>query len=151
MIELARRGLEPPVLLAARPEPAAGGSQMCSSAFGLRDIVVEKQREQEGIIAPSAVRVAAAAALSRLLDDCEADLSGRSLAKKHVHDTITRLRRMSDWSRRPAPGVRTDERTARSYPSTWQSSADKSLVRSRPRRQMPRDWAIRSGQPGLGW
>jgi hypothetical protein len=30
----------------------------------LRDIVVEKQREQEGIIAPNAVRVTAAAALS---------------------------------------------------------------------------------------
>jgi integrase len=60
----------------------------------LRDIVVEKQREQEGIIAPSAVRLTAAAALSHLLDDYEADLSGRSLATKHVHDTMTRLRRM---------------------------------------------------------
>jgi hypothetical protein len=51
----------------------------------LRDIVVEKQREQEGIIAPSAVRVAAAAALSHLLDDYEADLSGRST--KYVFQT----------------------------------------------------------------
>jgi len=60
----------------------------------LREVVLEKQREQEGIIAPKAVRVAAAAALSRLLAEYEADLRGRGLAEKHVHDTMTRLRRM---------------------------------------------------------
>ena len=60
----------------------------------LREVVLEKQREQEGIIAPKAVRVAAAAALSGLLAEYEADLRGRGLAEKHVHDTMTRLRRM---------------------------------------------------------
>jgi len=60
----------------------------------LREVVLEKQREQEGIIAPKAVRVAAAAALSGLLAEYEADLRGRGLAEKHVHDTMTRLHRM---------------------------------------------------------
>ena len=60
----------------------------------LREIVLEKQREAEGIISPKAVRVAASAALSSLLNDYETDLGGRGLAQKHVHDTMTRLRRM---------------------------------------------------------
>ena len=60
----------------------------------LREIVVEKQREQEGIIAPKAVRVAAGTQLAKLVDDYEADLRGRELSRKHVHDTTTRLRRM---------------------------------------------------------
>ncbi len=61
----------------------------------LREIVLEKQREQEGIIAPKAVRVAAVRALAGLIDDYEADLKGRELAEKHIHDTVTRLRRMA--------------------------------------------------------
>ncbi len=61
----------------------------------LREIVLEKQREQEGIIAPKAVRTAAAAGLSALIDEYEADLKGRELDEKHVHDTVTRLRRIT--------------------------------------------------------
>lgn len=60
----------------------------------LRAIVLEKQREREGIIAPKAVRDAAVAALGVLVADYEADLATRELAEKHVHDTTTRLRRM---------------------------------------------------------
>ena len=60
----------------------------------LRAIVLEKQREAEGIIAPKAVRVAAVTPLGQLVNDYESDLRGRTLAEKHVHDTITRLRRM---------------------------------------------------------
>jgi integrase len=61
----------------------------------LREVVLEKQREQEGIIAPKAVRVAAVTALSGLIDEYESDLMGRELAEKHIHDTVTRLRRMA--------------------------------------------------------
>ena len=60
----------------------------------LRDIVIEKQREAEGIVAPKAVRVAAGTQISHLVDDYEADLRGRELKPKHVRDTTTRVRRM---------------------------------------------------------
>jgi len=68
----------------------------------LRDIVLETQREQEGIIAPKAVRTAAAASLGNLVNEYEADLQGRGLDGKHVHDSITRVRRMlaqTGWAR----------------------------------------------------
>lgn len=60
----------------------------------LRAIVLEKQREAEGIVAPKAVRIAAGTQLGQLVDDCEADLRGRELNPKHVRDTTTRVRRM---------------------------------------------------------
>src|SRR6185312_2479325 len=60
----------------------------------LRAIVLEKQREVEGIVAPKAIRVAAGTQLVKLVDDYEADLTGRELDAKHVHDTTARLRRM---------------------------------------------------------
>jgi integrase len=60
----------------------------------LRAIVVEKQREAEGIVAPKAVRVAAGSQLGQLVNDYEADLRGRELNPKHVRDTTTRVRRM---------------------------------------------------------
>jgi integrase len=60
----------------------------------LRAIVLDEQREAEGIIAPKAVRVAASTQLAKLVDDYEADLRGRELQPKHVRDTTTRLRRM---------------------------------------------------------
>ncbi len=60
----------------------------------LREIVLEKQREREGIIAPKSIREAAAAQLPQLVAEYERDLGGRGLAQKHVHDTCTRLRRM---------------------------------------------------------
>jgi integrase len=60
----------------------------------LRAIVLEKQREAEGIVAPKAVRVAAGTQLAELVNDYEADLRGRELSPKHVRDTTTRVRRM---------------------------------------------------------
>ncbi len=60
----------------------------------LRAILVEKQREAEGIVSPKAVRVAAGTQLAKLVDDYEADLRGRELSPKHVRDTTTRLRKM---------------------------------------------------------
>jgi hypothetical protein len=60
----------------------------------LRAIVVEKQREAEGIVAPKAVRVAAGTQLADLVHDYQADLRGRELNPKHVRDTTTRVRRM---------------------------------------------------------
>jgi integrase/recombinase XerD len=60
----------------------------------LRAIIVEKQREAEGIVAPKAVRVAAGTQLGQLVDDYETDLRGRELKEKHVRDTTKRVRRM---------------------------------------------------------
>jgi len=60
----------------------------------LRALVVEKQREQEGIIAPKSIRTTATLPLDALVNDYENDLRGRGLDEKHVHDTTTRLRRM---------------------------------------------------------
>lgn len=60
----------------------------------LRAIVLEKQREAEGIVAPKAVRVAAGTQLAELVNDYEADLRGRELSEKHVRDTTKRVRRM---------------------------------------------------------
>ena len=60
----------------------------------LRAIVLEKQREAEGIVAPKAVRVAAGTQLAELVNDYEADLRGRELSEKHVCDTTKRVRRM---------------------------------------------------------
>ena len=60
----------------------------------LRDIVVEQQQEREGIILPKSIRQAAATNLSELLGDYAADLEGLGRARKHVHDTTTRLYRM---------------------------------------------------------
>src|SRR5687768_12058227 len=58
----------------------------------LRAIVLDKQREAEGIIAPKTVRVAAGAQLDELVDDYAADLQGRELNEKHVRDTTNRIR-----------------------------------------------------------
>jgi integrase len=60
----------------------------------LRAIVLEKQREAEGIVAPKPIRVAAGTQLAQLVNDYEADLRGRELNPKHVRDTTHRVRRM---------------------------------------------------------
>lgn len=65
----------------------------------LRDLIVEKQREQEGIIAPKVVREAAGTPLVILVDEYEADLRSRELKPKHVRDTTTRIRKMIDDNR----------------------------------------------------
>jgi hypothetical protein len=60
----------------------------------LHDLVIEAQREAEGIVAPAAVREAAKAAFVDLLAEYKAELTGRELAARHVHDTTLRLARM---------------------------------------------------------
>jgi integrase len=58
----------------------------------LRDIVVEGQREQEGIIAPKIIRQAAGESLLGLLAEYERDLLGRGITKKYVKGTTNRIR-----------------------------------------------------------
>ncbi len=60
----------------------------------LRDIVIERQRELEGLIPANAMRKAAALPLVALIDEYETDLKARDLAAKHVKATTRRLRRM---------------------------------------------------------
>lgn len=63
---------------------------------------LEAQREREGIIAPRSVRDAAAKPLSALVTDYDADLGSRSVARKHRHDTIERIKRVvreAGWKR----------------------------------------------------
>ncbi|MEZ5413277.1 MAG: site-specific integrase [Opitutaceae bacterium] len=79
----------------------------------LREIVLEKQREREGIVAPKPVRDAAAASLADLITSYDQNLKGVGRASKHVHDTVTRLRRIvseTGWSR--LMDIRSDEFTA---------------------------------------
>ena len=58
------------------------------------DIALQAQREQEGLIAPRAERETAAKGLLALIGEYENDLASRGLARKHVHDTIERVRRI---------------------------------------------------------
>ena len=68
----------------------------------LRKLIIEKQSEREGLIAPAAIRETAASSLMLLVSEYRADLTGRSLAVSHVKETISRLERMFaalKWSR----------------------------------------------------
>lgn len=68
----------------------------------LRDIVVRKQKEAEGMITPEVQREAALVPLSVLFADYRADLVGRELEPEHVRDTIGRLERIAkavNWKR----------------------------------------------------
>lgn len=60
----------------------------------LRDIVVEKQREAEGIVSPAAIREAASVALTSLVTEYVADMRRRELSPNHIRDTEARLQRM---------------------------------------------------------
>src|SRR5688572_21210420 len=53
----------------------------------LRDIIVEAQREAEGIVSPKSQREAAAAPLAELLTDYENDLRSRGRTAQHINDT----------------------------------------------------------------
>ena len=76
----------------------------------LFEIIQEKEREREGIIAPKPMREAAAATLSALVGEYEADLKGRGLKTKHVHDSTTRLRRiLTETTWRTLGEVRADQ------------------------------------------
>src|SRR5258708_28528541 len=68
----------------------------------VRDIVVQKQREQEGIATPRTYREAAAENLHALLALYRADLASQGLNEIHVHDTCARLVRTfreTKWQR----------------------------------------------------
>jgi integrase len=77
----------------------------------LRDIVVEEQREQEGLIAPRLIREAQKADLIELVADYAHDLKGRQLDERHVHDTIARIDRI----RREAAWTKLSEVTPESF------------------------------------
>ncbi|WP_334319633.1 tyrosine-type recombinase/integrase [Termitidicoccus mucosus] len=68
----------------------------------LRDIIVEKQREAEGIISPKAHREAAGTPLAVLLAEHIADIRARKKTGKHARDTeyrITRILAETGWKR----------------------------------------------------
>lgn len=80
-----------------------------SAAAALRQIVIEAEREAYGLIPSKVQREAASASLTGLVGEYEADLKGRSLRAKHVHDTTTRLRRiLSETKWRTLGDVRPD-------------------------------------------
>ena len=67
----------------------------------LRDLIVERQREAEGIIAPRAMRDAAASTLSSLVDAYAVDLRARTVPG-HASESLARLRRvllLAAWKR----------------------------------------------------
>jgi len=68
----------------------------------LRDLIVDAQREREGLVAPRVLREAHSASIVELLADYARDLKGRDLDGKHVHDTINRIQRVireCGWSK----------------------------------------------------
>src|ERR1043166_2776846 len=79
---------------AACTPPPVGSSVLWIAQRIASTIVVEKQREQEGIIAPKSIRTTAVLPLDELVREYESDLQVRGLDEKHVHDTTTRLRRI---------------------------------------------------------
>ncbi len=68
----------------------------------LRDIIVEKQREQEGIIAPRTERDTAALPLTTLLTEFVADLQARKRTPRHIRTTrlcIEKILNETGWKR----------------------------------------------------
>ncbi len=61
----------------------------------LRDLIVEKQREAEGMESPKAMREAQKTSLSELRTDYRRYLESRRLSKGYVRDTVKRLERMA--------------------------------------------------------
>lgn len=59
----------------------------------LRDIIVEKQKELEGMTAPRSQREAQSLPLLSVLADYKADLVARDLAEGHVKETVARIQR----------------------------------------------------------
>lgn len=67
-----------------------------------RNIIVEKQREAEGIISPRSQREAAATGLETLVGEFAADLAARGRSDAHQNDTVKRVRRIiaeTGWHR----------------------------------------------------
>jgi integrase len=69
--------------------PDKGIAEKRIMAFGL-----QAQREQEGLLAPRAIRETAAKLLPVLIEEYEEELESRGVVQKHRHDTITRIRRI---------------------------------------------------------
>ena len=55
---------------------------------------LEAQREQEGMISPRSIRTAAGKTLLELLTGYESDLTSQGRVRKHIHNTVTRIRRI---------------------------------------------------------
>ena len=64
-----------------------------SAEAKLRALVVQAEREAQGLVAPKAQREAAQESLGRLIAAYQVDLGGRHLVEKHVKNTCARLRR----------------------------------------------------------
>ncbi|MBI2513548.1 MAG: tyrosine-type recombinase/integrase [Opitutae bacterium] len=60
----------------------------------LRDLVVDAQREREGLVAPRVLRDAQSGSIIALVAEYARDLKGRDLDAKHVHDTLNRIQRV---------------------------------------------------------
>jgi len=68
----------------------------------LRDLIVEKQREAEGLLAPRPIREAWTTPLPSLLVEYRGDLGARELSPAYLRDTTTRLLRIfaeAKWRR----------------------------------------------------
>jgi integrase len=60
----------------------------------IMDFAIQAQREQEGFATPRLMRETAAKSLLSLVTEYEGELTSRGVVKKHLHDTILRVRRI---------------------------------------------------------
>jgi integrase len=84
---LARRGR---VMTVALDTPDEGVARK-----RLRDLVVEKQREAEGLDSPKVIREALRMPLADLLQDYRRDLESQHFSTGYIRDTVQRVRRMA--------------------------------------------------------
>ena len=61
----------------------------------IMEFALQAQREQEGFAAPRSMRETAGKALLALIGEYQGELASRGVAKKHLHDTITRIHRIA--------------------------------------------------------
>ncbi|MCF3650969.1 site-specific integrase [Synoicihabitans lomoniglobus] len=73
---------------------ALGVSDEAVARAKLHEIIVTKQREAAGLIAPASERKAASTPLPELLTEYESDLKGRELEAGHVRDTVRRIEKV---------------------------------------------------------
>ncbi len=79
----------------------------------IMEFALRAQREAEGFVAPRSVSETAAKMLPALVGEYEVELASLDRARKHVHDTVTRIRRMISEARwRTISDVRPDSFTA---------------------------------------
>ena len=85
------------------------------------EFALHAQREEEGLISSHSLRETAAKGMAALIADYENDLVSRRLARKHVHDTLRRIRRIvSETGWRGIADIRPDSFL------TWRSSLESS-------------------------